>query len=70
MHHPKYRDGSLTFQTEILGGRPRVEEDRRHAPQGHPQEVVGVVEVVEVAEVVEEHSHYPDTRLPNQLKSF
>ena len=49
------------------------EEDHRHAPHDHPQEVVEVVEVAEVAEVaevVEEHSHCPDMHLPNRLKSF
>ena len=52
------------------------EEDHRHAPHDHPQEVaevaevVEVVEVAEVAEAVEEHSHCPDMHLPSQLKSF
>ena len=61
------------------------EEDHRHAPHDHPQEVVEVaevaevvevaevaevVEVAEVAEVVEEHSHCPDMHLPSRLKSF
>ena len=75
-HRLKSRGGSLTFQTEILKGHLRVEEGHHHAPQGHLQEeeVVEVVEVevveVEVAGAVEEHSHYPDTHLPNQLKNF
>ena len=51
-----------------------MEGGHHHAPQDHPQEEVeGVAEAVGVAEVVEageEHSHYPDMHLPNQLKSF
>ena len=69
-HHPKSRGGSLTLQIEILEGHPRAGEDHHHASQDRPQEAVGVVEVVEVVEAVEEHSHCPDTHLPNQLKSF
>ena len=60
-------------QIEILGDHPREEEEDHHAPPGHPREVgveeVGV-EVVGVEEEEEEHFHYLDTHLPNQLKNF
>ena len=71
-HHPRFRDGSSTFQTETLGDRPREEEEahHHHAPQDHPQEEVEAEAAVEAVEVVEEHSRYLDTRLLNQLKSF
>jgi hypothetical protein len=78
-HHPKSRDGNLTYQIAILGDHPRGEEEDHHASQDHPQAVVGVavvgvavvgVEAEEVEEGEEEHFHCPDTRLPNQLKSF
>ena len=70
MHHPKSRDGSSMSQIEILGDRPREEEEDHHAPQDHPREVVGVEVVVVEAGEEEEHSHYPDMRLPSQLKNF
>ena len=62
----------MTFQTEIPEDHPREEEGHHHAPQGHPQEeeVEEAVVAVEGAEAVEEHSHCPDTHLPNQQKSF
>ena len=70
-HHPKSRGGSLTFQKGTLGDHPRVEGGHHRAPQDHPQEEVEEgEEAVEVVEAGEEHSHYPDTHLPNQLKSF
>ena len=76
-HHPRSRDGSSTFQTETLGEcLPEEEEGHHHGPQDHLPEVVEVVEAVEVVEVEEaveageEHFHYLDTRLPNQLKNF
>src|ERR1700761_7468109 len=46
-HRLKSRGGSLMFQTETLGGHPRVEEGHHHAPQGHPQEAVEVAEAGE-----------------------
>ena len=75
-HHLKSRGGSLTSQN----GTPKdhlqeEEEDPRHVRPDHPPEaeVVEVAEEVEVAEVAEEegveHSHYPDTHLPNRQKN-
>ena len=69
MHHPKSRDGSSMSQIEILGDHPWEEEEDHHAPQDHPR-AEEAEEVEEVEEAVEEHFHCPDTRLPNQLKSF
>ena len=80
MHHLKSRGGSLTSQkgTPEDHLQEEEEEDHRHAPHDHPQEVVEVVEVVEAveevagaeAEAAEEHFHCQDTHLPTQLKSF
>ena len=73
MHHPKSRDGNLTFQIGTRGGHPQEEEGHHRAPQDHPQEEVEEGVEAEVEEEVEaggEHSHCPDTHLPNQLKSF
>ena len=77
MHHPRSHDGNLTFPTGTPEDHPQgeEEEDHHHTPQDHLQEVVEEAEVVEVVEAAEEevageHFHYPDTRLPNQLKSF
>ena len=76
-HRLKSQGGSLTSQTEILGGCPREEGGHHHAPRDHPQAVevevaveVAVAEEAGAVEVEEEHSHCPDTHLPSQLKSF
>ena len=64
----------MTFRIGTLGDHPREEGGHHRAPQDHHQEeAVEAVEAAEVEEVVEageEHSHCPDTHLPNQLKSF
>ena len=77
MHHPKSRDGSLTFQTGTPKDHPPEEEegDHRHTPQDHPLEEGAEEEGAEeeeagVEEAVEEHSLYPDTHPPHQLKNF
>ena len=65
MYHPKSRDGSLTFQTGTPKNHPleEGEGDHRHTPQDHP--------LAEGAEgAAEEHSLYPDTHPPHQLKNF
>ena len=71
MRHLKSRGGSLTSRIgtpeDHLPGEE--EEDPRHAHQDHPAEVAEVAEVAEEAEGGE-HSHYPDTHLLSQLKSF
>ena len=72
-HHPRFRDGSLTFQIETLGDHPPEEEEghHHHTPQDHPQEVVEEEEEAGVGvEAVEEHFHCPDMRLRSQLKNF
>ena len=72
MHHLKSRDGSSTFRIETLGDHllEEEEEDPHRALQDYPPEGAEGAEVVEVAEEEGEHSHYPDTHLPNQPKSF
>ena len=84
MHHPKSRDGSLTFQTGTPKDHPpeEGEGDHRHTPRDHPREEGAEEEVAEEAEeevveaeveaegAAEEHSLYPDTRPPHQLKNF
>ena len=68
MHHLKSRGGNSTSQI----GTPEDhlpeegEGDHRHTPHDHP--LAGEAE--EAEGVAEEHSLYPDTHLPRQLKSF
>ena len=85
MHHPKSRDGSSTFQTGTPKDHPPEEGegdqgDLRHTPQDHPLEEGAVEEAeaeeaeaeaeVEAEGAVEEHSLYPGTHPPHQLKNF